>query len=124
MTQTLVFVCSHGAGMSRVAAAWFNLVAPTNWHAISAGLDPQAELGSNAPRLLAGTTAEPLLDRTPPRPITAVATPDRTIGLCCDAPGGERWDLVHREFVEAMRDEIRERTEALAMECQLGANVR
>jgi hypothetical protein len=124
MTHTVLFVCPHGAGMSRVAAAWFDLVAPTNWHAISAGLDPQAELGSNAPRLLAGTTAERLLDRTPPRPIIAVATPDRTIGLCCDAPGGERWDLVHREFVEAMRDEIRERTEALAMECQLGANVR
>jgi len=46
------------------------------------------------------------------------------IGLCCTVPGGERWDLVHREFVEAMRDEIRERTEALAMECQSGADVR
>ena len=110
--------------MSRIAAAWFNLVAPTNWRAISAGLDPQAELGPNAPRLLAGTRAEPLLDRAPPRPVSAVAMPDRMIGLCCDVPGGERWDLVHREFTEAMRDEIRERTEALAMECQSRANVR
>jgi hypothetical protein len=69
-------------------------------------------------------TAESRLDRTPPRPMSPVATPDRMIGLCCDVPGSERWDLVHREFSEAMRDEIRERTEALAMECQLGANVR
>jgi protein-tyrosine-phosphatase len=28
MTQTVLFVCPHGAGMSRIAAAWFNLVAP------------------------------------------------------------------------------------------------
>ena len=46
------------------------------------------------------------------------------IGLCSTVPGGERWDLVHREFTEAMRDEIRERMEALAMERQSGADVR
>ena len=123
MTRTMLFVCPHGAGMSRIAAAWFNLVAPPNWHAISAGLEPQKELGASEPRLLAGTPAESLLDRTLPRPMSAVASPDRVIGLCCDVPGGERWDLVHREFTEAMRDEIRERTDALATECQLAADV-
>ena len=118
-----MFVCPHGAGMSRIAAGWFNLVAPANWRATSAGVDPQAELGSNAPRLLAGTPAEPLLDREPPRPIRAVPAPDRIIALCCDVEGAERWDLVHREFTDAMRDEIRARTQALAMECGRTADV-
>lgn len=123
MTRTVLFVCPHGAGMSRIAAAWFNFVAPAGWSAISAGLEPQSELGLNAPRLLAGTQAESLLDQAPPRPISAVPDPDRVVGLCCDVAGGERWDLAHREFTEAMRDEIRARTEELALRCQLSANV-
>jgi hypothetical protein len=68
--------------MSRIAAAWFNLMAPATWSATSAGLEPQAELGLNARRLLAGTPAEPLLDRAPPRPMSAVSKPDRVVGLC------------------------------------------
>jgi hypothetical protein len=122
MTSTVLFVCPHGAGMSRIAAAWFNLAAPPTWHATSAGLEPQAELGVNAPRLLAGTPAEPLLDRELPRPMSAVVAPVRVIGLCCDVPGGERWDLSNREFTSAMGDEIRARAEELARQCQLSVN--
>ena len=108
--------------MSRIAAAWFNVVAPPGWHATSAGLEPQAELGVNAPRLLGGTPAEPFLDREPPRPLTAIEAPDRIIGVCCDVPGGERWDLANREFTSAMGDEIRARAEELARQCELSVN--
>lgn len=122
MTSTVLFVCPHGAGMSRIAAAWFNLVAPPTWRATSAGLEPQAELGVNAARLLAGTPAEAFLDRELPRPISAVDPPDRVIGMCCDVPGGERWDLDNRAFTPAMGDEIRARAEELAKQCQLNVN--
>jgi protein-tyrosine-phosphatase len=118
VTRTVLFVCPHGAGMSRIAAACFNLVAPAGWHATSAGLEPQAELGLNAPRLLAGTAAEEFLDRERPRPISSVVAVDRVVALCCNVPDAERWELAHREFSEAMRDEIRTRAEALALECQ------
>jgi len=120
MTRIVLFVCPHGAGMSRIAAARFNLVAPTGWHALSAGLEPQAELGLHAPRLLAGTPAAELLDRERPRPISSVAAVDRIVAVCCDVPGAERWELAHREFSEAMRDEIRTRAETLALEFQPG----
>src|SRR5262249_36916299 len=88
------------------------------WHATSAGLEPQAELGANALRLLAGTPAERFLDREAPRPIRAVPAPDRVIALCCEVPGSTRWDLAHPEFTDATPDEIRARSQALALECQ------
>ena len=114
MTQTLLFVCPHGAAKSRIAAAFFNRIAPPGWHATTAGVDPQATVGANAVRLLAGTDADALLDREPPRPIAAVASPARTVAIDCDVPGAERWDLESAQFDDAMRDEIRARAEALA----------
>ena len=108
--------------MTRIAAAWFNLVAPPDRHATSAGLEPQAELGVNAPRLPGGTPAEAFLDREPPRPLSAVEAPDRIVEACCDVPGGERWDLSNREFTSAMGDEIRSRAEELARQYQLSVN--
>ena len=117
MTRTVLFVCPHGAGMSRIAAAWFNLLAGADWYAASAGIEPQSEIGLNAPLLLAGTRAEQFLDREPPRPISSVREVERIVALCCDVAGAERWDLSNREFTEAMHDEIRERAEALARRC-------
>jgi len=75
MEQTILFVCPHGAGKSRMAAAYFNQLAPAGWRATSAGQEPQETLGTNAIRLLTGTAAEPYLDRELPRPIAAVETP-------------------------------------------------
>ncbi len=114
MHRTVLFVCPHGAGKSRMAAAFFNQLAPAGWRATSAGQEPQETLGTNAIRLLAGTPAEPFLDRELPRPLAAVAAPDRTVAIDCDVPGAERWALGNQQFDEAMRDEIRGRVEALA----------
>jgi hypothetical protein len=110
----VLFVCPRGAGMSRIAAAWFNTTAPEGWNGTSAGIEPQSELGTNAPRLLAGTPAEAQLDRQRPRAITPVSTAERTIALCCSVPGAERWDLEQRAFTEVMRDEIRRVTVLIA----------
>ncbi|MGH2535285.1 MAG: hypothetical protein ACRDJW_23740 [Thermomicrobiales bacterium] len=114
MTRTVLFVCLHGAAKSRLAAAFFNAAAPAGWRATSAGLEPQAAVSANAVRLLAGSHAEALLDRDPPRSMAAVQAPDRVVAIDCDAPGADRWDLRPQELSEVMRDDIRARAEALA----------
>src|SRR5579864_2342132 len=53
--KTVLFVCLHGAGMSRLAAAYFDQSAPVGWCAVSAGLEPGETLSHTAARLLAGT---------------------------------------------------------------------
>jgi protein-tyrosine-phosphatase len=117
MTQVVLFICPHGAGKSRMAAAFFDLAAPPGWRATSAGIDPGPELSPTAARLLAGTDAEALLDAAAPRAIADVANANRVVGIDC-APDGatERWDLAQSEFDVAMRDEIRALAESLAAE--------
>ena len=118
MTRTILFVCPHGAGRSRMAAAFFNNMVPpeSGWQATSAGQEPDKAVGPATVRLLAGSDAEPYLDLERPRPLAAVIAPDRVVAIDCDVPGVERWDLANQEFDEAMRDEIRTRAETLAKE--------
>jgi protein-tyrosine-phosphatase len=116
--QTLLFVCLHGAGMSRIAAAYFNRAAPTDWRAVSAGLDPAETLSSTAASLLAGTGAEEFLDQSRPRTIAAVPDTQRVIALRNPAiqfelAPAEYWDLSQSTGVP-LREEIRLRVEALA----------
>jgi len=123
--RTVLFVCLHGMGMSRVAAAFFNAAAPAGWQAISAGLEPGQSLSPTAARLLAGTSAEPFLDHAAPHPIDAALAADRVIAIRnplirFEVPGAGTWDLTAAEFDEHMRDEIRDRVEALAGELGLG----
>ena len=117
-TQTVLFVCLHGAGMSRMAAAYFNRAAPADWRAVSAGLEPAETLSSTAASLLAGTGAEEFLDHAPPRPIGGVPDPLRVIALRNPAiqyelGPAEYWDLSQSAGVP-LREEIRQRAEALA----------
>jgi hypothetical protein len=116
--RTVLFVCLHGAGMSRIAAAFFNRAAPTGWRAESAGIDPDETLSPTAERLLAGTGAEDFLDRSPPRPIAAVMNPKRIVALRNPAIDYELvatdvWNLTHSAG-SPLRDEIRLRAETLA----------
>ncbi|HLZ29292.1 MAG TPA: hypothetical protein VKV73_18405 [Chloroflexota bacterium] len=117
--KTVVFVCLHGTGMSRLAAALFNHVAPTGWRAVSAGLAPGEALSPTAARLLEGTSAEPFLDCEAPRRLETVSPADRLITVSnpqirFEVPGAETWRLHSTEFAEPMRDEIRTRVNALA----------
>lgn len=118
MTRNLLFVCPHGAGRSRMAAAFFNHALPpgSEWHGISAGQDPDEAVGASTVRLMNDTDAAPQFDMEPPRPLAAVPNPERIVSIGCDVPGAERWDLAHDEFAPPMRDEIRSRAEALAHE--------
>jgi hypothetical protein len=65
--KTVLFVCLHGAGMSRMAASYFEQSAPVGWAAVSAGVEPGETLSRTAARLLAGTPAVAFLDLAPPR---------------------------------------------------------
>ena len=121
MSRMVLFICPHGAGKSRMAAAFFARVAPLGWSATSAGLEPDSVVSRNSVRLLAGGEADALLDREPPRPLHAVGAADRVVAIDC-APNGatDRWELGDREFDAVMRDEIRARAEALAAELHDG----
>ena len=116
--RTVLFVCLHGAGMSRMAAAYFNQVAPAGWHAVSAGMAPGHMLSTTARTLIGGSGAEPFLDDSPPRSIQAVLEPQRVIALRnpsiqFELASDESWDLLNSAGVP-LRDEIRERAERLA----------
>jgi protein-tyrosine-phosphatase len=98
--RTALFVCLHGAGMSRLAAALSNRAAPAGWTAISARVDPAETLSATAETLLAGTGAESFRDRLPPRSIAVVPDPQRVVALRNPAihyelPATETWDLSH-----------------------------
>jgi len=113
--NVVVFVCPHGAGKSRLAAAWFNALDVPGWHATSAGLEPQPGVSVHAARLLAGTPVRDLLDEEPPRPLSAVPDPDLVVTIDCPGPvGGTSWRLAHVAFDDAMCAEIRDRVRALA----------
>jgi hypothetical protein len=115
-TNVVLFVCPHGAGKSRMAAAFFNAGAPEGWSATTAGLEPQDQVSVHAPRLLAGTPAAAYLDSSLPRPLAEVADPARVIAIDCEAGAGEVWSLEHGVFDEAMRDEIANRVQILIRE--------
>jgi hypothetical protein len=112
--RIVLFVCAHGAGKSRMAAAFFNSAAPAGWSATTAGLEPQTEVSVHAPKLLAGMAAEAQLDHAAPRGIDAVSGPAVVVAIDCDVAGAQRWDLGHAVFDDAMRDEIRVRVDVLS----------
>jgi hypothetical protein len=115
--RNIVFVCLHGAGKSRIAAAIFNQIAPPGWRALSAGLEPDKVLSQTASRLLSGTDAAAHLDQEPPRPVDAAGPYSRLVGIDCRPTGAtDHWTLQHQEFDLAMRDEIRRLTERYAAE--------
>jgi hypothetical protein len=120
MPATVLFVCAHGAGKSRMAAAWFNADPAPGWRATSAGVEPQLSVSLHAPRLLAGTAAASTLDHATPRRIDAVEDAAVTIAIDCVVPGGVDWRLSHVEFDAGMAEEIRRRVAALVAELRAG----
>jgi hypothetical protein len=113
--QTVVFVCPHGAGKSRIAAAWFSGLGVPGWAATSAGVHPQTQVSIHAARLLADTPVRELLDDAMPRPISAVPQRDLLVAIDCppDVDADVRWTLAHQEFNAAMCTEIRDRVHEL-----------
>jgi protein-tyrosine-phosphatase len=116
LSQTVVFVCPHGALKSRLAAAYFNRVAPVGWQATSAGQQPQPAVSVHAVALVAGSEVADLLDTSPPRRVDVTSDVRMVVAIDCAQPNSVTWRLDEREVGEAMRDELRRRSERLAME--------
>ena len=124
--KTVLFACVHNAGRSQMAAAWFNaLTDPSQARAISAGTDPgprvhpevitaMREVGVD----LAGASTTKLTPDLAQRAQFLV-----TMGCgdeCPYVPGAQRddWPLEDPkgkpiERVREIRDEIRDRVQAL-----------
>lgn len=108
----VLFVCPHGAGKSRIAAAWFDAHAPAGWTATTAGVQPQPSVSVHAPRLLTGTAALAFLDPDRPRPLSAVPDAELVVAIDCPAgvlPAAVVWSLEHGEFGEDLVTELRAR---------------
>lgn len=113
MSRRVVFVCEHGAGRSRVAAALLAAAAPPGWSPVSAGLTPQDQVSPYAARLLGADAS--WLDSSPPAPFTP-APGDLVVAIDCDVPGARRWTL-HAPWPDpAAADELRTLTAALLAE--------
>ena len=113
VTSVVTFVCLHGAGKSRIAAALFNASAPPGWHATSAGLEPQPEPSPAAAPMLAGEPAALAeLDHSNPRPLDDNDS-GLVIGIDCDISGAQCWQLAHQWPESAVLDELRDLTAGL-----------
>lgn len=111
----VVFVCQHGAFRSRIAAAYFNQVAPPGWRATSAGVTAQAEVSERLRPLLAGTVAAKFVDDQPPRPLDEAAG-SRIIAIDTEVAGADIWRTGGGAPLldEELRDEIGDRVRELA----------
>ncbi|KAB2349686.1 arsenate reductase/protein-tyrosine-phosphatase family protein [Actinomadura rudentiformis] len=116
MAHTVVFVCPHGAGKSRVTAALFEVAAGAGWQASSAGLEPQEQVSEHAVALLADDAAGVLLDHSAPRRLTRAASGDVIVAIDCEVAGARRWTLTESWPGPAVREELRGLTAALAGE--------
>jgi protein-tyrosine-phosphatase len=116
--RTVVFVCQHGAGKSRVAAAWFATMAPPGWRAASAGLTPQATVSPHAAGMI-GDAAEHL-DTTRPKALTDVAG-ELLVGIDCVLPAARHWRLAAEWPDPATASELRLLATALADELRQDA---
>jgi hypothetical protein len=114
MSANVVFVCPHGALKSRIAAAYFNRVAPPGWAATSAGQQPQAAVSVRAVELVAGSDVAGFLDTSPPQSLDRAGDARAVVAIDCELPGAHLWRLDQQEVGPAMRDELRERAERFA----------
>ena len=127
--NTVLFACVHNAGRSQMAAAWFNLLAdPATARAISAGTDPGPRVH---PEVLAAMSevgvdlsAAPTSKLTPELAQRAQQLITMGCGDQCPlVPGVRRddWPLEDPKgkpiaHVRAIRDDIRQRVEALLVD--------
>ena len=121
----VLFVCVHNSGRSQMAAGLLDKLADDRVHVRSAGSDPADQLNPNAVKAMEEVGVD--ISKEFPKPLTdeVVRAADVVITMGCgDAcpiyPGKryEDWDLEDPagkdlETVRRIRDEIRDRVEAL-----------
>lgn len=131
--HTYIFACVHNAGRSQMAAAFFNQLAdPTKARAVSAGTEPGPRVHPEVLEVMQEAGID--LSQAQPQLLTETLARDATLLItmgcgekCPYVPGLKRDDWPLRDpkgldigQVRAIRDEIKERVEALVQEEQLG----
>lgn len=127
---TVIFACVHNAGRSQMAAAWFNELADsTKARAISAGTEPGTKVHPEVRVAMSEVGID--LSHAVPRLLTSgmLAEAERLVTMGCGeacpvAPPRvvrDDWPLEDPkgkpvERVRAIRDEIRDRVQALLRE--------
>jgi len=121
-----LFACVHNAGRSQMAAAWFNqLASPEKACAVSAGTEPGERVHPEVVQVMREVGID--LSAVSPQKLTddLAASCDLLVTMGCGeacpfVPGLQRddWPLADpkgraREEVRAIRDDIRNRVEAL-----------
>ena len=134
MTEKVIFVCIHNAGRSQMAAAFFNqIVDPRKAYAVSAGTEPSLRVHPEVLAIMQEVGID--LSEAKPQRFTEELARDAqlliTMGCgdkCPYVPGLRRDDWPLRDpkglpmsEVRAIRDEIKERVQALLSRMALGA---
>jgi len=130
--MTILFLCRQNAGRSQMAQAFFERLAPGN-EAISAGSEPASQVHSPVVEAMKEIGID-LTGRKPQRVDQAMLDrADHVISMGCDDPAVceypgrkvEDWSIEDPsgksfEDVRRIRDEIRQRVEALALRLRAG----
>jgi arsenate reductase (thioredoxin) len=126
MIDTVLFACTHNAGRSQMAAAWFNELAdPAKARAVSAGTAPGTRVHANVLAVMGEAGVD--LSQATPRLLTDSVAREASLlvtmgcGETCPViPGLQRqdWPLDDPkdrplEEVRAIRDEVRARVATL-----------
>ena len=105
--RTIQFVCEHGAFRCRIAAAYFDALAPEGWTATTGGVTPQAEISDRLLPTLQGTDAAQAVDTSAPR-LAREGVAQRTISIDTSLPfADEAWQTTE-EGESLTDDELRE----------------
>jgi protein-tyrosine-phosphatase len=132
LTPTVLFLCVHNAGRSQMALGWFDHLAGGSATALSGGSEPAEHLNPDAVAVMAEVGID-IAGAKPRRWSDAdLHTADVVITMGCDdtcpyVPGTryEDWPLddpagQDRATVRRIRDQIRDRVEALLASLDTG----
>ena len=113
--RTIQFVCEHGAFRCRIAAAYFDALAPEGWSATTGGVTPQDEISERLLPTLDGTEAAPFVDKSAPR-AAREGVAARTITIDAALPAAdEAWRTSDGEALtdDELREQIKRGVERL-----------
>jgi arsenate reductase len=121
----ILFLCTHNAGRSQMAAAFAAHLAGDAVTVLSAGSTPGEEVNQAAIQAMAEVGGMDI-SREFPKPMT-----DEVVGAACPIYPGKRyqdWEVADPagqplEVVRAIRDDIRRRVELLLAELRVGSGV-
>jgi arsenate reductase len=127
-SPSVVFLCTHNAGRSQMAAGWLQRLAGDRIEVFSGGSDPASEVNPAAIKAMAEVGIDIANEYPKPWTDEVIQAADVIVTMGCGDscpifPGKryEEWELTDPESkpveeVRAIRDEIKQRVETLLTE--------